>query len=298
MPSAPSRCGQSWRASSRRRSPRRSQQLGDHVLGLGLCPGADRVQHRPAGPDGLGGRLQQGELEVDQPGDVAGAVAPARLGTAAQAAQVGAGRVDQDGVGGAGPQRRAAAVGDHGVEPVGHPQPAGRLGDQPGPAPLDLDGQDPGAEGGQVAGLAPRPGGQVGHQVAGGGADGGGDQGRGGVLDDRPALGDGGQAGRVAPLHGHAVGAERARPGGHAGLGQLGQQLVAGGPAGGDPQADLGPGVVRLDQGDQLPRAQAGQRLLDDPGRVGAAGGGPAGRVALRVGPDRRGRRPGGGARR
>ena len=79
------------------------QQLGDHVVGLGLCPGADRVQHRPAGPDGLGGRLQQGELEVDQPGDVAGAVAPARLGTAAQAAQVGAGRVDQDGVGAVAP---------------------------------------------------------------------------------------------------------------------------------------------------------------------------------------------------
>jgi hypothetical protein len=88
------------------------------------------------------------------------------------------------------------------VEPVGHAQSPGRLGDQAGPARVELDGQDAGAEGGQVAGLASRPGGQVGHQVARAGADGRGDQGRGGVLDDRPALADGGQAARVAAAPG------------------------------------------------------------------------------------------------
>ena len=68
---------------------------GDHARGLGDDRRAGRVEHHAAGPDQVEGAPDQLALEHHQREQVVRLAPPPRLGTAAQRAQAGAGRVDE-----------------------------------------------------------------------------------------------------------------------------------------------------------------------------------------------------------
>ncbi len=248
------------------------EYVGDDRTGLGEVGRAGRVADHAADPHGLQGTAQQPALERGEAVQVLGAAPPARLGAAAQGAEAGAGHVDQDAVEAARtPGRTGAVGGDHLVRPGVAVQ---GLGHQTGAVRLLLGGEEEGtAFGGQGAEQRRLPAGaRAAVQPApvrafeGRVGQGQGDELAALVLDAGPVLPYGVHGSRLAALaQAYRVRGPAAR---HGGL--LGEQLVAGGPAGAGDQGDLGALVVR---GQQLLHAgpAAAERVpqrRDDPAGV------------------------------
>jgi hypothetical protein len=142
-------------------------------------------------------------LENDEPVDVSGPEAPARLGAAAEHTEPGARCVQEDTIEGAGPegaQREVAAIGDEYLH-RGQAEAAGGVADPSGPSGAEVGGEDEAvvAHGlGHRRRLAAGSGGHVEDALAGTGADGGGHRLAGLVLGGGPTFGDGREPGEVA----------------------------------------------------------------------------------------------------
>ena len=220
--SVPWRCGQSWNVpgsgpahqgtpgSSATASPSvassRAARTADDDLGrLGQHRRAGRVEHHPAWPHGVERRREQRLLQRHERVEVRGLPAPARLGSAPERTEAGAGCVDQHPVERPRRPRRADAVGRHHAEhAVGV---AERTSYQSGAVGLELAGEHAGTALRRPAPPAARPcrparrrgraSARPGPSI---GADGQreGDQLGALVLHPRPALGDRGDGARVA----------------------------------------------------------------------------------------------------
>ena len=246
-------------ASSSAASARVCEHRADHARGLGQHRRAGGVEHHAAGADQVQRRprpaARWSSTSADQ---VVGLAPPARLGPAAQRAQPGARRVDEDPVEGAGrPRRRGAVGGDDAGDAVG----AGEATAATSPArcgcrsPATSRAPRRAASAASSAALPPGPAHRSSQRRVAPVDRGGGqrhrDQLRALVLDAGAALGDGRDRARVAALEDHAVRRVGRR---------LARQLVA---------ASTGPGrATRVTRGrlvvggEQVVRARASPTAL------------------------------------